>query len=64
MTISITGDGIAIPIDGNVGMTYDRATKTITITGLDQDDRVIHRTATGAGPYEQSVIVQLGAASG
>lgn len=39
---------------------FDAKTKKLTITGLDENDRVIHRTATGSGPYEQSVIIKLG----
>ncbi|AYD84445.1 hypothetical protein SEA_LILDESTINE_78 [Mycobacterium phage LilDestine] len=61
MSISITGDGMAIAIDGDVGLTYDRKAKVIEITGLSEHDRVIHRTATGGvgSTYDQSVRIQL-----
>lgn len=58
MAVSITGDGMAIAIDGNVGMTYDRATKRLTINGLSNSDRVIF--GTDAGGRSKSVTIQLG----
>ncbi|ALF00382.1 hypothetical protein SEA_ARCHIE_76 [Mycobacterium phage Archie] len=61
MAVSITGDGMAIALDGEVGLTYDRKTKVIEITGLSEHDRVIHRTATGGlgSTYDQMVRIEL-----
>ncbi|AEF57261.1 hypothetical protein PBI_WINKY_79 [Mycobacterium phage Winky] len=60
MSVSITGNGMAIAITGKVGLTYDRKTKVLEVTGLTEHDRVVHRTKTGGDlPYEQSVRIEL-----
>lgn len=59
MAVSITGDGMAIALDGDAGLTYDRKTKTLTVHGLGPSDRVITRSDSRNG--SQSVIVQFGA---
>ncbi|SKU46492.1 Uncharacterised protein [Mycobacteroides abscessus subsp. abscessus] len=58
MTISITGDGMAIPLDGDAGLTYDRKTKTLTVHGLGASDRVI--TRSDSRDESQTVIVEFG----
>lgn len=60
MAISITGDGMAIALDGDAGITYDRKAKTLTVRGLGPSDRVI--TRTDSRDESQTVIVQFGAA--
>lgn len=60
MAVSITGDGMAIDLNGDAGITYDRKAKTLTIHGLGPSDRVI--TRTDSRDQSQAVIVQFGAA--
>ncbi|SKT46259.1 FHA domain-containing protein [Mycobacteroides abscessus] len=59
MAVSITGDGMAIALDGDVGITYDRKSKTLTVLGLGPEDRVT--TRSDSRNQSQMVIVQLGA---
>lgn len=59
MAVSITGDGIAIGLDGDAGITYDRKSKTLTVHGLGPSDRVT--TRTDSRDQSQAVIVQFGA---
>lgn len=61
MAISITGDGMAIALDGDAGITYDRKAKTLTVHGLGPSDRVI--TRSDSHNQSQTVIVQLGASN-
>lgn len=61
MAVSITGDGMAISLDGDAGLTYDRKTKTLTVHGLGPSDRVI--TRTDSRDQSQAVIVRFGAVS-
>ncbi|SIL73284.1 Uncharacterised protein [Mycobacteroides abscessus subsp. abscessus] len=58
MAVSITGDGMAIALDGDVGITYDRKTKTLKVLGLGWNDRVTHRS--DSRNESQTVIVELG----
>ncbi|NGX06426.1 Uncharacterised protein [Mycobacteroides abscessus subsp. abscessus] len=59
MAVSITGDGMAISLDGDTGITYDRKTKTLTVHGLGPSDRVI--TRSDSRDRSQKVIIQFGA---
>lgn len=58
MAVSITGDGMAISLDGDAGITYDRKTKTLTVHGLGPTDRVITRSDNR--DQSQTVIIELG----
>ncbi len=52
---------MAIALDGDAGITYDRKAKTLTVHGLGPSDRVI--TRSDSHNQSQTVIVQLGASN-
>ncbi len=54
--ITITGDGMSIPIPGtSATLAYDKSRRTLTITGLSWDDRVV----TSQNSIDQSQAVRV-----